>query len=85
MPCSNPSPSPSLNPSPSPSHNHNHNPSPNPNPDPNPNPNPNPNQVGVVLIDGGLDNHVALGEHLHPVPVTLLPPLDLQAMVSEAI
>ena len=31
--------------------------------------------VSVVLIDGGLDNHVALGAHLHPVPVTLLPPL----------
>jgi hypothetical protein len=28
-----------------------------------------------VFDTGGLDNHVALGEHLHPVPVTLLPPL----------
>ena len=30
---------------------------------------------GLVFDTGGLDNHVALGEHLHPVPVTLLPPL----------
>ena len=29
----------------------------------------------LVFDTGGLDNHVALGEHLHPVPVTLLPPL----------
>ena len=31
--------------------------------------------TGLVFDTGGLDNHVALGEHLHPVPVTLLPPL----------
>ena len=28
-----------------------------------------------MLIDGGLENQDALGEHLHPVPVTVLPPL----------
>ena len=31
--------------------------------------------IGLRLDTGGLDNHVALREHLHPVPVTLLPPL----------
>ena len=31
--------------------------------------------AGVVLIDGGLQNEEALGTHLHPVPVTVLPPL----------
>ena len=34
-----------------------------------------PDTPGLVFDTGGLDNHVALGEHLHPVPVTLLPPL----------
>ena len=34
-----------------------------------------PSHTGPVLDVGGLDNHVALGGHLAPVPVTLLPPL----------
>ena len=34
-----------------------------------------PSHTRSVLDVGGLDNHVALGGHMAPVPVTLLPPL----------
>ena len=34
-----------------------------------------PSHTRPVLDVGGLDNHVALGGHMAPVPVTLLPPL----------